>query len=824
MSEKVGILGPGAVRRRPRAWWQWTLGFALLGVAIVSVVIRVVARVNPEAFATFTQVEPIPLKLPAGMKDAEVVPAAAGQFKDSNLLVVTLDTTRADRLHCYGNEGIDTTTLDTLAREGILFSKAIAPAPTTLPSHSTIMTGLYPYHHGARANGVFRLPEEPNETMAEVLSKAGYATGAVISAFVLDSRFGLARGFDNYNDKLKTDPDKEQMGDPERNAVEATDAALEWLGEHAGEEAPFFLWLHYFDVHQPYESPSPYRERHVDVPYDGELEYVDDQLARVIDFLEEKELRDDTLIVVIGDHGQGLGQHDELTHGLLLYDSTLHVPFIMNGGSRLGGGLHVARAVSSCDVMPTVLGMLGIDGPEACDGVDLTEPAESPDRLIFSDTLEGFIQHAFAPLMAVRSGRMKYVYGPQPELYDLAEDPYELNDLIAAKPDIAEVLDRRLREFHEEDLEKAGKAKPTEQLSDEDMQKLQALGYLSIGADAAEAHSGPLPNPKTMAKQVRIAENSFGLRHTDLDASIAGLEKLANEHPDFYTAHRWLAQVYVMGKRHAEAKVALERCEELHPNVPSTLSMLARAESLLGNRDAAIDLYRKTIDAHPDHFPAQLDLGKLLVAQGKPAQGIQHLRKACFIRPTDMEALELMAGVSRMVGTAKDDIEWMQKRVEKEPGNAAIASALGGLLMAAGRCEEVIPLLHDAIQRHPEILQLRNNLALALLGCGTEKGLPPLEAVVTIEKVCRETEFKVPDYLRTLAAAYAHVRRVDEAIAVAERAIALFQRQPFCPLAQLIDMNLKQYRKAQEEGVTPISSEDTIAPRPGAPPTTRPAS
>ena len=302
---------------------------------------------------------------------AEHVEAAPGRLRDWNLIVVTTDTTRADHLHAYGNQSVATPVLDALARDGVLFAEATTPSPATLPAHSSLLTGLYPIHHGARANGTFRLGGEV-ETLAERLRGAGYRTGAVISAFVLDSRFGLDQGFELYHDDLsagiKLSPHMfreraaELTNEPAVRGCASTPTSASSCGCTTSTRTP------------PISPPEPFRSEYGSDPYDGEIAYADSQIGALLAELDDLGVRDRTLVVYTADHGEGLGEHGEDTHSLLTYDATLHVPLVLSAPAALPRGRVIASPVSLVDVVPTVLSLLGLPREGALDGIDLTQP------------------------------------------------------------------------------------------------------------------------------------------------------------------------------------------------------------------------------------------------------------------------------------------------------------------------------------------------------------------------------------------------------------------------------------------------------------------
>ncbi len=509
-----------------------------------------------------------PLSAPPSSKRVEAIPAAPGAMRGQNLVLVTLDTTRADRLGAYGFAQAATPHLDRLAAEGVLFTRAVATTSTTLPTHASILTGLHPFRHGARANALFTLGPE-QQTLAELLREAGYETGAFVSSAVLARRYGLAQGFDHYDDRASEAT--VSMAFTERSAEATTTSAIRWLDERGA--GPFFLWIHYFDPHGPYRPPAGFEE--APTFYDGEIAYVDQQLGRLLEAVGA-ESRGDTLVVVTADHGEAFGAHGERDHGALVQEATIQVPLILHSEAGLDGGVAVTTRASQVDILPTVLALLGLELPVGLDGVDLSVDPPT-DRAVLAESVYGYAYYGWAPLAAVYQGPLKYVHGPSPELYDLSTDPTELENLIERRPEDAERLRRRLLALRSPDVDRLPASKV--ELDAEELAQLQALGYLvggptqervdTGGADPKEMlplldrlndllDSQDLPEPPGLL--ARVVDTLLGRPTIASRADLIGeIEAMLEEHPDFSPAWRFLVPLYEKEGRLDEAFAAQER-------------------------------------------------------------------------------------------------------------------------------------------------------------------------------------------------------------------------------------------------------------------------
>lgn len=500
----------------------------------------------------------------------------------ANVLLITLDTVRADHLGCYGGRVAQTPTLDRLAREGIRFEYAYSPAPLTLPAHASLMTGLQPLTIGLTDNGM-RATRFPVATMAERLLADGYDTAAFVAAFVLNSMHGLDRGFKHYDDGPAEAGDVFQMFRRTAPAVERVDRLLEWL--RLPRKQPFFAWLHLYDAHAPYLPPQGFASRYAAHPYDGEIAYLDSQLARVVAYLEREGLIENTLIIVAADHGESLGEHGEVTHGVFLYDATLRVPLIMHWPQKLDPRIE-EKPVALVDVMPTLLGLLGLEQQVPSHGVDLfattTEPR--PWRFFaYSDYPHR--QYGWAALAALREGALKYIDAPRPELYDTQHDPGELSNLF--KPDSAPASATRLadavsiatRELRAQSEHGAVDG----QLNAQQRQRLQSLGYLA-GNRAEQPISKEAIDPKDGIHTFGPVDSAFeALATGHLSDAEALFRESLTATPNSLTAQDGLARTLELEGRGAEAEQWHERILAADPEAILSLARLIEIRTRRGD-------------------------------------------------------------------------------------------------------------------------------------------------------------------------------------------------------------------------------------------------
>ena len=416
-----------------------------------------------------------------------------------NVLLITLDTTRADHLGAYGFESISTPNIDRLAREGVLFEQAISAAPLTLPAHASLFTGRFPPGPGVRDNTGFVL--DPHETtMAGILKRNGYRTGAFVGSVVLASGRGLDVGFDTYRDRFPgVEAGRALPGDLRRRASDVTAEAESWIATPGS--SPFLAWLHFYDAHQPYDPPEPYASMYGGRPYDSAITYMDAQVGRMVAFLEQRRLLDSTVVIVVGDHGESLGDHGEAGHGIFVYESVMRVPLIIRAPYEGLRGRIVDDLTRSVDVLPTLLELLGRHST-AVDGTSLVPLMAGKIRTLnleaYSESLYPLHAFGWSELHALRAGGFKVIAAPRPELYDLESDPFEEHNLYSERRALGERMIARLHELERrsEASAPAERARRRDDRDDPDRaDRLAALGYVSRSRDTS-ATPGPLPDPK----------------------------------------------------------------------------------------------------------------------------------------------------------------------------------------------------------------------------------------------------------------------------------------------------------------------------------------
>ena len=707
-----------------------------------------------------------------------------------NVLLITIDTTRADRLGCYGHTAANTPHLDSLATGGVRFDRAYAQVPLTLPSHTSLLTGAYPPETGLRINGGGRLGDDI-PTIATVLKAKGYRTGAFVAAAVLSASFGLDRGFDHYDDNL---PNDSSLSGPvaERPGNLVCDAALAWLAESP--DRLFFAWVHLFDAHHPYEPPQPYQAKCAD-PYDGEIAFADAQLGRLLDWLNAEGLRERTLVVVVGDHGEAFGEHEEKQHGLFVYDSTMRVPLLMSQPARLPAGRVVTPVVQLVDVVPTVFDLIGLETPSEASGQSLVAAVNSTEpitgRSAYAETQYPYMCFGWAPLASLTTDRWKYIEAPRPELYDIQADPAETRNVIANYPDDARKLSSQLTRMISEMRFREAQAAD---LDADSVRQLQTLGY--VGGAAQEGLDDPknVRDPKDMVVvYLGLMRARHALQQHQYGDVVAMLEPLVSQSPESDVLYAPLGAAYLQLKRFEDARIAYEQSLRRVPNAPENLCGLGDALGGLGQLDQAALQYERALGYWPTFGQAHSRLGLIRARQGRHADALEHFRKFAELSPSSPNAHSNLANALMAMNKPAEAAEHLQTALKLSPNYAPAHRLYWQALLAAHREGEAVAALRQACAAMPRDAMLGARLAW-LLAVNPKLGGTPEEAVRLAEAAARiqPTNATVLD---ALGAAYANAGRYDDAARVSQQAIDLAEASGNTRLTVQIRNRLQHYQQ-----------------------------
>lgn len=537
---------------------------------------------------------------------------AATPLRRPNLLLITIDTLRPDRLGCYGYDKIETPNLDNLARKGALFENAVTSTPLTAPSHASIFTGLYPTAHKVRDTGGFIL-DSSHPTLAVILQQQGWDTAAFVGSSVLKKHFGFAQGFAVYDDEIpKPDPRKNPSEYAERRAGEVVDRATRWLATQSGR--PFFLWVHVFDPHSPYDPPSPFREKYRGRPYDGEIAYTDQQLGRLLAATAGKP--GDTLIAVMSDHGESLSEHGEYTHGVFLYDSTIRIAFLL-AGPGIPAGLRVKQQARNIDLLPTVLESLDIKTPAGVQGTSLKPAFKGMKSAAWSyeESLYSKINMGWAELRGIRTDRWMYVRAPKPELYDLAADPSESNNVIASHPSETRQLDAILQS-----VTGGVETVTTTMMDAQTLRQLKSLGYLGGSSASQSTLTGKGIDPKDRRDVLKLLYLAVSPdAHTAPSQHLELLRHALAEDATNPAIYYHLGDEYARASRAADAMSLYQEGLRNGLNNAWLFSRLGYLYLQKGNKEEAISAYERAAQLNPSDSESLNDLGMAYLETGKLA-------------------------------------------------------------------------------------------------------------------------------------------------------------------------------------------------------------
>ncbi len=547
------------------------------------------------------------------------------------IILITLDTTRADHLGCYRYEEIETPHLDKIASEGILFENAICQVPMTLPSHATIMTGLYPPNHGIRENTGYILRDEM-KTIAEILKGEGYKTGAAISSFIISSTFFMNQGFESFDEQFDY-AQAESVWSVERKAKDTVNRAIEWF-EKNREEKKIFYWLHLYDPHASYQPPEPFLSKYKDHPYDGEIAYMDSEIGKFFDYLKSIGIYDDTLFIIAGDHGEGLGEHEERYHQLLIYESTMRIPLIIKS-PHLQRNLKVHATVSTTDIFPTIMQACHIKEYGKVDGETLFPLLDSPQAKwkgeYYMESMAANILYNWSQLKGIRKGPWKYIDCPNPELYNLEDDRHEQNNLYLEEMEISNQLQESLRSFEASWVDGDFQRTAAKNLDEESLEKLMSLGYIGSPSSITEGSS---KDPKEFWEIHRkISEATLLFNKKKL---IEGV-RLLNEVYPLDRENKLI--LFYLGKAHGELRLYekaidyLETLLSLYPDHLGGYKKLADIYMLKGNWKKLKETMEKAVTFFPEEAELHYKLALTLQMEKKPYEALDHLREAIRLLP-----------------------------------------------------------------------------------------------------------------------------------------------------------------------------------------------
>jgi arylsulfatase A-like enzyme/Tfp pilus assembly protein PilF len=636
------------------------------------------------------------------------------QSAPPNVVLITLDTVRADRIGAYGYTKGATPTIDRLAREGVRFADATSQAPLTGPAHAALLTAQYPARLGVRDNATTPVPQG-TRTLARALKEKGYRTGGFVGAFILGPEYGFAQGFDVFDATFARYSAGNKL-QAQRLGGEVVDQAVKWL--RTGSAQPTFAWIHLYDAHAPYEAPAPFRARFAASPYDGEIAYVDSCVARIVDVLEQTKQLDNTVISIVADHGEGLGDHGEAEHGLFLYDAVLHVPWVLRLPARDAAGKVVETQVRSIDVAPTLAALAGtaisgVDGESVMPLIRGAARRDPPPS--YAETYYPKWHFGWSELRSVRVGDWKYIDAPKPELYDMRADAREARNAVDARGTLATGLSNELGKI----AGGFGSAATSAPQPDPDtLARLRSLGYVGIAAPSSGARG---PDPKDMVPKLEMFRSGItaamsALERRAPDAAIAELKKLVAINDRSYELHLFLGDAYAAKREHETALGEYDAAAVLNPTTAAPLVSQARVYLAMGDVGRAQEKLDRAAKIEPASSEAAVVLGSIFEKQGRGAEALSQYDAAIRINGSDTQARASLASLAmrmRQYDAAKPQFE---KLLELGYRPSRMHFGLAQIAESKGDTKTAIAEYRLALQAEPGLAEAKS--ALARLGAG----------------------------------------------------------------------------------------------------------
>jgi len=752
-----------------------------------------------------------------------------------HIILISIDTLRADYLGCYGDSRGLTPNIDKFAMDGLLFKKVAAPVPLTLPSHTTILTGTNPPYHGIHDNFDYVGPS--NLTLAEIFKEKGFATGAVISSSILHSDFGLNQGFDTYLDKIKHI--KKDGFDIGRRAEDATDLACKWFEEN--KDGRFFLFLHYYDPHTPYCPPEPYASKYPDNLYAGEVAYTDEHVGRLMKTLKELGIYNSALIILTADHGEMLGEHGEKDHGYFIYESAIKVPLIIKA-PRVSRGKRIDNdLVGSVDIFPTICKIMRLSLPEHIQGMDLSDYFTGKDNLFKDRQLpcESLTPTSSGgnSLLGLVTSQWKYIQTTRPELYDLVNDPQESKNLLESQAKRARFMREHLRLLLKEQQRKEQDEAPPP-ISPETLKRLESLGYvgggkIEVGYKFNQSKTDPKDtlefylkskellyliateqfkkaepiaeemlawHPKKPQLQAKMGKIAFGLEKMEKAvlhfskaielrekqktvASAKGVREIAE-------MHGFLSRALLKLDRMDEAIEQFNITLKLQPDSAMVYFSWGNALRDKNKTEEAIESYKKAIELDPNFADAHFNLAHILFNKGDYDQAIVHLTEVVRLEPdSETSRKDLKVAQDRRNQHQK----WIRS-IEENPNQPLLHKKFGDIYLLEGQYEKAIHHWKMALKLKPDWPEVLNNLAWLKAAFKNKAFHNPEAAIQLAQQACEIAEYKRIDYLDTLAVTYAAAGDFEKAKEIAEKALNMAMEQNNTQLIELTQKHLQLFK------------------------------
>jgi arylsulfatase A-like enzyme/Tfp pilus assembly protein PilF len=700
--------------------------------------------------------------------------------KAFNFILISVDTLRADRLGCYGFKGIETPVIDEMARRGVRFERCIAQTPLTLPSHTTMLTGTYPFFHGVRDNGGFLVPPDIT-TLAEVFKENDYRTGAVVGAYVLDSKWGLNQGFDFYYDRFELERKEGfSLADVQRPGEEVISQALDWLGKE--KDRNFFLFIHLYDPHTPYEPPSPFKEKYSHDLYLGEIAYTDFQLGRLWKYLEGRGLLKNTIIVFCADHGESLGEHGEGTHGFFVYQAGIHVPLIFVFPFKQLQNVSRSQTALLADVMPTILEMANLPSPSQVQGKSLVpffcDSGSPPESLAYSETFYPRFHYGWSDLKSIQNSRYKLIVSPQKELYDLKVDPKETVNRASEEPRVVQKLEQEMNSL----LKKYSQGQfqtDYRKVDEETKEKLAALGYVGGFVDTGKAEEMELPSPR---EKIHIFNEISAAKEASLKGQLKKAQEIMmgviRQDPEIIDAYFILGNIFFKQKNYPEAIRWFSEALARKPDYDFVVLNMAISYIEMGNLAAAEKLLTDFVSRFQADSILYLTLGDINLKQEDYPGAIKYLEECLRINPNSAKAYNNLARVYLILGDEEKALAHASKALELMPKLKNLHYNLAQIYEARGQVPEAIAAYEAEISQYPDNFSACFNLAFLYRRLGNEAR----EEEFLLKTTAINPEFPLSYVF--LAELYSQKEgRGEEAISLLEKAVSLGLDQKHLKLA-----------------------------------------